>query len=1128
MLAAWVAVATVAVPPGVAAPDGANPAGSETVPEAAAVLKGIVRGADDAPLPGATVRILARPDSDRPRGSKKRGGEIVVVESDEKGRFEATGLSGEEFTVRVEAAGHAPFQESKIPAGASLTLRLEPPQTVSGRVVGIGDGEPLPGITVRICRTTALRFGPDSCPSGKTGNEGRFTVTDLPEGRLRLTAVSERHALETRDVVTPAGDERLEIALSPGGRLSGMVVGPDGEPVEGVWIYAIRTDERQLRLDARTAGRQNAQTDETGWFEIEGLPAPGRYRFDVRMEGYAATREGPLALEPGDDRSDLVFRLTRGAAFEVRLIDTDERPVAGLEVQLDRGETPGESDPFRSTRRAVSREQIRAEDDGRFVVEHLDPGTATIYLWPTDAKEIVRESVRLRDGGSVDLGVIVVRPGLSIAGVVTDADGEPIEGATVNAGWRLDERRNRHARATADVEGRFRLSGLGDDSVNLQVAAPGFVPVEERDVEPGVDGLEFVLERPGRIFGRVVLESGTGVMGRVRGIPAADGSPFGLGRSHAAKQSQTDPNGYFEMTARAGEYVVEATAPGMKPSRVVDVEVVASEGTDVGTIVLRRGITLRGRVLRADDETPVVGAAVRVTLPGPFGMMAAGIGSSAPETVMSGSDGSFRVAGLEAGSRVVIAEHPSFASAETQVDLTEGVAPPEIVVRMSAGGTLTGTVRGRGGVVLPDVQVVATSGLDPGQVLRATTDEEGRYVLERLRPGNYQVVLSRRAMTSLAMKSAVITEGETTVLDFDEEPPITLEGRVLRGEEPLGGVGLFFLAGSSEAIAGGSMEIKTTQADDAGNYSIGLDHGGTYQVQVLSAGSSLISGEAMVELVVPDEPNVQRDIVLRTAGISGTVTTPDGDPVPGAFVTAQLDGVTAANDLKGVATARTDAEGLYKVAGLGDGIYRVTATAEGYAPAERAAVEISPATPTTIVDLVLRAGRLLRGKVIDPGGNVVQGAMVYVTAAGSPSMARVPSISDVQGRFEANVPSDDPVDVLVLAGGWAPTAVRGVSPNAEGLEVRVSRGGSVRVRVTRENGTPASGVQVRCVPADPTLAATASFNFRLPRPTDANGVTVVDLLAPGPYEVVIPQRPGVRPVAVDVRAGTQTAVELSF
>ena len=158
------------------------------------------------------------------------------------------------------------------------------------------------------------------------------------------------------------------------------------------------------------------------------------------------------------------------------------------------------------------------------------------------------------------------------------------------------------------------------------------------------------------------------------------------------------------------------------------------------------------------------------------------------------------------------------------------------------------------------------------------------------------------------------------------------------------------------------MEVKTTQADDAGSYSIGLDRPGTYQVQVLSAGSSMTGGEAMIELVVPDEPRVQRDIVLRTAGITGTVTTTDGEPVAGAFVTAELDGVGIPNDPKGIAVARTDTAGLYKVGGLQDGIYRVTVTSDGYAPAEREAVEVSPATPEVIVDLVLRQGRLLRGK----------------------------------------------------------------------------------------------------------------------------------------------------------------------
>ena len=166
--------------------------------------------------------------------------------------------------------------------------------------------------------------------------------------------------------------------------------------------------------------------------------------------------------------------------------------------------------------------------------------------------------------------------------------------------------------------------------------------------------------------------------------------------------------------------------------------------------------------------------------------------------------------------------------------------------------------------------------------------------------------------------------------------------------------------------------------------------------------------------------------------------------------------------------------------------------------------------------------------MIDPAGNVVQGAMVYVTPAGSTSMAMMPAISDVQGQFETQVPSDDPVDVLVLAGGWAPTVTRGVNPDTGGLEVRVSRGGSVRVRVTREDGVPASGVQVRCMPTDPTIAATAAFNFRLPRPTDANGVTVVDLLAPGQYEVTVPDRPRLQAVPVEVRAGTESSADLSL
>jgi hypothetical protein len=72
----------------------------------------------------------------------------------------------------------------------------------------------------------------------------------------------------------------------------------------------------------------------------------------------------------------------------------------------------------------------------------------------------------------------LVEPGGGITGTVTDADGAPIEGATV--------RFETGASATTDAEGAYALSGIGDGGT-ITVTAVGYEP-EERPVEAGGGG----------------------------------------------------------------------------------------------------------------------------------------------------------------------------------------------------------------------------------------------------------------------------------------------------------------------------------------------------------------------------------------------------------------------------------------------------------------------------------------------------------------------------------------------------------------------------------------------------------------------------------------------------------------
>ncbi|MDX1390191.1 MAG: hypothetical protein R3344_13445, partial [Acidobacteriota bacterium] len=61
---------------------------------------------------------------------------------------------------------------------------------------------------------------------------------------------------------------------------------------------------------------------------------------------------------------------------------------------------------------------------------------------------------------------------------------------------------------------------------------------------------------------------------------------------------------------------------------------------------------------------------------------------------------------------------------------------------------------------------------------------------------------------------------------------------------------------------------------------------------------------------------------------------------------------------------------------------------------------------------------------------------------------------------------------------------------------------------------------------DPSLAATAAFTLRLPRPTDANGVTVIDSLTPGGYRIEVIGRPEIPATRIEIADGQETTVSI--
>jgi len=903
----------------------------------------------------------------------------------------------------------------------------------------------------------------------------------------------------------------LELVVRPGGRLAGRVVDMEGKPVDGA---TVRVEPAALERMREVLRQQPARTDAKGAFAFEGLQAGDTYRVSATKKGFSKAGAGPFPIKAGTVKEDLELKLDASAALRVRLLEQDGKPVVALEVAVypdsdARGPRGGSSND-------VPDDQIAAEGEGRFRISGLPAGKAALELLPDGFASIERKDLKLEPGKTLDLGTLTVREGRTLRGRVLDGAGAPVEGATVRGFWMADGRfKSRQVQSGGD--GRFRMSGLSEGALQtLMVSAKGFAQKMENGVATDQEA-EVTLERAGAIVGRVLLEDTRDpVPAKVEATPEAkaetmSGMRFQFGFN---EDEYADASGNFRVEDLApGKYTLIATLPGKAPARVTGLEVRSEDVADAGTVLLKEGLALHGRVLDAKDDSPIPGAAVSVDEP--QGGMRFSLGEVSAHATLSDAQGGFEVSGLEAKTYDVSVGHPDYARAAARAEARDDA--PEVVVRLSRGGTLTGTVRDQQRQPVPNASIMVMQGMG-GSPNSTATGEDGVYKLERLTPGSYRVLRlpegNRIAITiGPGMKMVDVKEGEVTVLDFDDAAKITLTGRVLRGDRPVAGAMLLFFAG--DGTVGTSKDMKTANAESDGRFQIGLDQPGLYTVVVQGMGDFM--SRASVKIQVPDQPQVTQDVLVSAGGIAGIVTGPDNAPVANAVVRATPEPPPAQPRIGG-SGSQTKGDGSYTIDGLEPGTYKVRAMAPGKKPAEATAT-VGDDGATARVDLRLEPGRSLRGRVVDPRGNGLQNATVMATPAGSVSFeASMMGTTDVNGTFEVIAPSDGPVDVTALPGGYAPVRAA-VDPDTEEIVLSATSGGRIRFHVVGQDGRGKSGVQLRVRPQPDFPGSMMALMKQPVLPTDSQGVATADLLMPTTYVATVENHPDVAPVTVAVSDG---------
>lgn len=436
------------------------------------------------PIPGTEVWI-----SDMGVGSRLGGvRDEWRMMTDAEGRFLFRDLALGDWRVIPTASN--PAQTS-----ASLTaerprfemeLLLPEPITVSGTVIDITTGDPVPGLPLEL----DSMGGWDQMRKVTTDDEGRFHVPDVMAGyqvQLNERSIPLNIYIRSTDWVFPHGGDRdlrslatvaeavdLRLEVTPARAVRVTALDPHGNPIPHVDVGLAPTPR-----SSRSLG--NVDESGTGTFALS--------REIEQFQLYSTNSNmWPLFLSPVCDRdtTEVELRALPLTSLRVQVVDADDQPIAGVYV-LPVALPSILNDPPLGAMGSNSARPQATDTDGRVTFDRLPQcehvvlaaGSAdTVSTWSHFPENYPDQSTEIDLSDAGENPTLTIRlGGKTRRGRITNrVTGEPIAGATVRWLSDLDT-----VAATTDSAGEFEVTGdAAQVAAGVRFEAEGYAP-EDRE-----------------------------------------------------------------------------------------------------------------------------------------------------------------------------------------------------------------------------------------------------------------------------------------------------------------------------------------------------------------------------------------------------------------------------------------------------------------------------------------------------------------------------------------------------------------------------------------------------------------------------------------------------------------------
>ncbi len=890
----------------------------------------------------------------------------------------------------VAAAAAAPQDRERQNVGG-------PPTGVRGIVLDAKTGRPLGGIEVvavkdqpslepLIARFRGLfadgMFASTRTPPRELGRtvsnpDGTFELLGMDEGRVFLDGRSDGWFVRTPGTARLARGQivdGVELRASPGGRVRGVVIGPDGGPAAGAHVsvrpglnaFFGQITERQYRW-------LETVTDKNGRFDLPGVPAGS---------GYTVAASAPyLALEEVHGVDVAVGQVTdvtvtghQGAVVAGRVLDPQGKPVAGANVAMVY------LDISRVLFSADGRDEpVVTDAEGRFRLTHVAAGRVAFVAAAVDQAPSNIEELAVVDGGVYDDLALQLGEGATVRGRVVDDQKQPVAGVAVDL--RPFERPSdpqflkmmlkvRHVEATTGADGTFVAKGLTGERLIVQAQKSGYTTAVRFGVRLDEPDLVVEIQRGATVRGKVAIGDQPLTRFRVETRTSEIPKPADANAT-AGATANADNARRRERPATDGNSGPTWAGPGRRGNRQ-------------GTQQLAEGETMMGRGMNGLDGN---------------------------WKEIQSADGTFELRGIPPGRvRVRVRADGYLDAASQEVDLQPAQTSDVLAFALAPGQAVGGRVVDEAGKPVSDAQVTAYKQRDGGgrgpfnfQVdiedfdflalsssvnnRSAVTDSKGHFAVQALEPGKYRFTARHPDLAKSSAKDVEVKAGVPT-----PEFEIKLDGG--------GGVEGLVKGLADRPLADAMMVAFSLQAGTM--RSAPTDKTGFYRIDGLPPGQYVVFKSRLDERADNIPLELLSNMRLKTVTVKqGKFTRLDvqddsedgvrvfgfvreaGVAVPRALVTllgSDRDGLLG----MGVRANAADMQGRYELVGIKPGSYVMQVTRFVGQPVQTTfPIEVPEQVHEFAFDIGLPTSSLA-GRVVDTRGNAVAGLQVSL---GSPDGA---------------------------------------------------------------------------------------------------------------------------------------------